>query len=81
MNFCSYFGPKGEFLVPFKANLGAGLRVVADHEGVQVSIVSNSQATTGKQLMSNDQPGASEREQLFSFLFFSFFLPVLLRYN
>ena len=74
MNFCSYFGPKGEFLDPFKANLGAGLRVVSDHEGVQVSIVSNSQATTGKQLMSNDQPGASEREQFFSFLFFlSFF--------
>ena len=51
MNFCSYFGPKGEFLVPFKANLGAGLRVVSDHEGVQVSIVSNPQATRGNQMM------------------------------
>ena len=70
MNFCSYFGSKGEFLIPCKGNLGAGLRVVSDHEGVQVSNVSNSQATRGNQKMSNDQPGASGREQLFSFLFF-----------
>ena len=72
MSFYSYFGPKGEFLVPFKANLGAGLRVVSDHEGVQVNIVSNSQATRGNQMMLNNQPGASGREKLFSFLSSSF---------